>query len=53
MKQSHKLRIQNARTQIQALKMFLSPEESASEAEKSSKVSKKNGRANHEMTELQ
>ena len=49
----HKLRIQNARTQIQALKMLLSPEESGSEAVKSSKAAKKNGKAHHELTELQ
>lgn len=50
--ESHKLRIQNARTQIQALKRFLSPEESFNEAVKS-KAAKKNGKAHHELTELQ
>jgi predicted nucleic acid-binding Zn-ribbon protein len=51
--ESHKLRIQNARTQIQALKRFLSPEESGNEGVKSSRAAKKNGKANHELTELQ
>ncbi|GBF33894.1 hypothetical protein DCCM_3005 [Desulfocucumis palustris] len=49
----HKLRIQSARVQIQALKRFLNPEEGIHEVSKPSKGSKKNGKAHIEGFELQ
>ncbi len=49
----HKLRIQSARVQIQALKRFLNPEEGISELIKPAKGSKKNGKAHIEGLELQ
>ncbi|MFZ5649452.1 MAG: hypothetical protein ACOY4I_01175 [Bacillota bacterium] len=50
--EAHKLRIQSARVQIQALKKFLNPEENAHDATKPAKP-KKNGKAHNETLELQ
>ncbi|KJS18249.1 MAG: hypothetical protein VR69_01435 [Peptococcaceae bacterium BRH_c4b] len=49
----HKLRIQGARVQIQALKRFLNPEEGIHEMVKPAKGAKKNGKAHGEGLELQ
>lgn len=50
----HKLRIQNARVQIQALKRFLSPEEGGHDVAKSAKAAKhRNGKTHNEGHELQ
>lgn len=43
--EAHKLRIQHARVQIQALKSFLNPEESSFDTPKPARPAKKNGKA--------
>ncbi len=49
----HKLRIQSARVQIQAMKRFLNPEEGIHEMVKPAKGAKKNGKAHGGGVELQ